>query len=99
MNDNNDFDQIIQRMSQSDFPETTKPFMLRAMMGLMGAIFLISFFGGAVIMLINMIINDAYPNLGDFEPGIGYWNAVRLFFFSWVLFAMVKGLIGMQKKS
>ena len=59
----------------------------------------ISFFGGTIVMLLNMIVNSAYPNLGDFEPGIGYWNATRLFFLSWILFAIFNGLRKVQENS
>jgi len=99
MNTDNEFDRLISRMSQGDSPNTQRSAGASKFLSLMSAIAVISFFGGLVIMVLNTVINDAYSNLNYFEPGIGYWNATRLFFLSWVFFAIFSGLKGMQKKS
>lgn len=99
MNTDNEFDRMINRMSQGDPPIKQRSSGTGKFLSLLSAVAVISFFGGLVIMTLNAIVNDAYPNLHDFEPGIGYWNATRLFFLSWVFFAIFTGLKGMQKKS
>ena len=99
MNTDNEFDRMINRMSQGDPSDRRRSGGAGKFLSLMSAIAVISFFGGLVIMVLNAVVNDAYPNLNDFEPGIGYWNATRLFFLSWVFFAIFTGLRGMQKKS
>ena len=50
-------------------------------------------------MLINMMINDAYPNLDGFRPGIGFYNASRLFLLTYVMMAIYGALSRTQKNS
>ena len=99
MSTDNEFDRMINRMTQGDPPHKQRSSSAGKFLSLISAITVVSFFGGLVIMVLNTVVNDAYPNLNYFEPGIGYWNATRLFFLGWVFFAILTGLKGMQKKS
>ena len=98
MSSDNEFERMIQRMTQTTNDEPKRSRTPQLFGGIFAASF-ISFLGGTIIMLLNMIVNSAYPNLGDFEPGIGYWNATRLFFLSWILFAIFNGLKKVQENS
>lgn len=39
----------------------------------------ITFFGGFIIMLMNVVFNWAWPNVQAFRPGIGFRQATILF--------------------
>ncbi len=100
MDKDNEFDNIINRIAQNDLPlETPKSYNFLSFLGILISVSAISFFGGFVIMSLNSIINEAWVNLEIFRPGIGYIHSVRLFFFVWVLFAILNGIRSMQKKS
>jgi len=52
-----------------------------------------------LLMLGNRIINDAYPNLNDFRPGIGYISACQIFFLGFCLISIFIGMINSSRKS
>ena len=99
MNDNNEFDKIIQKMTQGNDGSHKKNSSIPKFLTLLGSIAVISFFGGTILMLLNMIINNAYPNLHAIKPGIGFMNASRLFFLSVIFFTIFQALKATQKQS
>tara|TARA_B100001146_G_C15805710_1_gene274603 strand:+ start:189 stop:488 length:300 start_codon:yes stop_codon:yes gene_type:complete len=99
MNDNNEFDKIIQKMAQNDKSNHNNNSSISKFLITLGGIAVISFFGGTVFMLINMTINNAYPNLHAIKPGIGFMNAARLFFLLTIFFTIFQALKATQKKS
>lgn len=48
--------------------------------------------GGLSIMLLNMAFNRAWPSIEAFKPGIGYTDAVVLFWALW-FFTIMKSTI------
>ena len=98
MNTNNEFDKIISKMAGSGPTVSKQTNPITAIFGMLATMCVVGFGGGTLIMLMNMIINDAYPNLDDFRPGIGFYNASRLFFLVSIVIAIFGGLRQAQKK-
>jgi len=99
MNDNGEFDEIIQKMVQNDKSNRKKNSNIPRFLTMLGGIAVISFFGGTVFMLIDMTVNNAYPNLHATKPGIGFMNAARLFFLLTIFFTIFQAIKAAQKKS
>ena len=99
MNTDNEFDKIISKMTGSGptMPKQSNP--ITGIFGMLATICVVSVAGGTLVMLINMIINNAYPNLDDFRPGIGFYNASRLFLLTYVVMAIYGALNRTQKNS
>jgi hypothetical protein len=97
MNDNNEFDKIIHKMTQGNEGSHKKNSSIPRFLTLLGGLAVISFFGGTILMLFNMTINNAYPNLHAIKPGIGFMNASRLFFLLVIFFAIVQALRATRK--
>jgi hypothetical protein len=92
-----DFDNIIGRMSQTS--ESQKHFGLGPLLGFVIAACAISFFGGLLLMWMNMLLVDEFPNLSTIRPGIGYLAASRLFFLIFIIKAIFDALRNVQKNS
>ena len=99
MDSNNEFDKIIQKMTQHNEDSHKKNSSIPKFLITLGGIAAISFFGGTILMLIDMTINNAYPNLHAIKPGIGFMNAARLFFLFVVFFTILQATKTAQKKS
>lgn len=81
-NNNPDWDRIVKKLEKS------KPRPIDSLGAvLLGAVLFISL-GGLVVMLTNMVIVSAWPNLTALNPGIGYRNACALFSLVWVYTTM-----------
>jgi hypothetical protein len=65
----------------------------------LGGVAVISFFGGTILMLIDMTINNAYPNLHATKPGISFMDSARLFFLLVIFFTIFQAIKATQKKS
>mgnify|MGYP007063689739 CR=1 FL=1 len=98
---NNEFDRIINQMSKSttEIPKPKKNSKIASLLGILTAACLISFIGGALFMLINMILVSEFPNLAGIQPGIGFLGASRLFFLLFTLMCVLQSLNNVQKKS
>lgn len=99
MTDNGEFDKMIQKMVQNNNSDREKNSSIPRFLIALGGVAVISFFGGTVFMLINMTINNAYPNLHAIQPGIGFMNAARLFFLLIIFFTIFQAIKATQKKS
>jgi len=97
MNDNNEFDKIIQKMTQDNEDTHKRNSSISKFLTILSGVTVISFFGGTILMLLNMTINNAYPNLHAIKPGIGFMNASRLFFLLVIFFAIVQALRATRK--
>jgi len=98
MNSNQEFDKIISKMSE-DTPTEKSPMKIGALFGATAAAVVVSFIGGVLLMLGNRIINDAYPNMNDFRPGIGYISACQIFFLGFCLISIFMGMVNSSRKS
>jgi len=92
-----DFDNIIGRMSQTS--ESQKRSGLGPLIGFIAAACSISFLGGLLLMWMNIILVNEFPNLSAIQPGIGYLAASRLFFLIFIMKAIFDALRNVQKNS
>lgn len=98
---NNEFDRIINQMSKgaTEMPKPRKNSKIGSIFGVLSAACVISFIGGTLFMLINMILINEFPNLVGIQPGIGFFAASRLFFLIFILICILQALNNVQKKS
>ena len=99
MNNDNEFDRIIQKMSQDQESYRKKNSNISKFLVALGGVAVISFFGGTILMLIDTTINNAYPNLHATKPGISFMDAARLFFLLVILFTIFRAIKTTQRKS
>jgi len=99
MNTDNEFDKIISKMTGSGPTMSKQSNPVTSIFGMLATVCVVSVVGGTLVMLINMMINDAYPNLDGFRPGIGFYNASRLFLLTYVMMAIYGALSRTQKNS
>ena len=92
-----EFDNIIGRLSQTSTPQ--KRSGLGSLIGFAGAATAISFFGGLLLMWMNMILVNEFPDFSAIRPGIGYLAASRLFFLIFIMKAVFDALRNVQKNS
>lgn len=52
-----------------------------------------------MLMLLNMVVNQAWPGLSLFRPGIGYRNAWFASVIGWVFTLLKTGVVGSVVKS
>jgi len=97
MNDSSEFDKIISKMSDS--PKEKNRSGIGTLFGVLISACIVSTFGGVILMLGNAIINNAYPNMNDFRPGIGYTSACQIFFLGFCLISIFIGMVNSSRKS
>jgi hypothetical protein len=92
-----EFDKIIGRMSQTS--ESNKRSGLGSIIGFAAAACCISFFGGLLLMWMNMILVNEFPNFSEIQPGIGFLAASRFFFLIFIMRCVFEALRNTQKNS
>ena len=92
-----EFDNIIGRMSQTSNLKKRSP--LGSIIGFAFAACCISFFGGLLLMWMNMILVNEFPNLSAIRPGIGYLAASRFFFLVFIMKCIFDTLRNVGKNS
>lgn len=88
----NDWEDILARLSvenSSEKPQkVTNPFPVFLSFAVVMSI------SAAAIMLLNMVINSAWPSLTLFRPGIGYKDAWFMASLLWTLFIVKTAVMG-----
>jgi hypothetical protein len=98
MNTDNEFDKIINRLTEGG--PTVKPqSKLSSLFGVVMGASIISGIGAVLLMLINNILISAFPNLIFFRPGLGFLNGYKLFFLILVLKMIFTAISNAQKNS
>jgi hypothetical protein len=97
-NDRNDWETILGKLTQESKPDRMGPAL-----SLLNGIFVFGIFNGMTalsVMLSNMAVNSAWPNLDIFEPGIGYGQAFAVtgtFWMFYMLKVMISHAVGGQR--
>lgn len=97
MNTNNEFDEIINQLTEGiPMKQESK---LSSLFGVVMGASIISGIGGVALMLINMILISAFPDLTVFTPGLGFLDGYKLFFLILLLKMIFTALSNVQKNS
>ena len=77
MRNSEEWEKVLNQLTENNKPKSnvTVGNIIAALISLAS----ISAFGGMAIMLLNMVINEAWPNLTLFQPGIGYRHGAAIF--------------------
>jgi hypothetical protein len=100
MNETNDFDRLIKNFTSQDgsAPQQRKAGLVKTPISALLAAATVSCFGGLIVMWANRVVIDAYPNLHGLAPGIGYFNASRLFFCTMLVYFIFSALQANKEK-
>lgn len=89
MHNNNEWDKLVNQLTDETTPRQTLSLGL-AIVALIN-IAALSSIGGVGVMLLNMIVIAAWPELSLVQPGIGYVHGAMLFSL-WLAWFMFKSL-------
>ena len=98
MDDLNEFNRLISRMTESE-PPVKQQTPLTSIFGVIMAASIISGIGGLMLMLINMILISAFPDLTLINPGLGFFDGYKLFLMILILKMIFIALNNVQNKS
>lgn len=85
MSKNDEWEQLFQKLVNNDGQPQQKPSTTAGVGGLIVVMAIISVLA-AMIMLANMVIESAWPNLTALSPGIGYLKSLALATMMWIFF-------------
>jgi hypothetical protein len=99
MDETNDFDRLIKNLTSQDAvtPQQKSGFV-KTFINVVGSAALISCFGGLILLWANHIVINAYPNFNELSPGIGYFDASRLFFCGMLIYFIFSALHANKEK-
>lgn len=99
MDETNDFDRLIKNLtSQDTVTQQKKSGIIKTFINVVGSAALISCFGGLILLWANHIVINAYPNFTELSPGIGYFDASRLFFCGMIIYFVFSALHANKEK-
>ncbi len=98
MDERSDFDRLIQNLTSQDAATQQKKSNVKTFISVIGSAALISCFGGLILLWANHIVINAYPNFTELSPGIGYFDASRLFFCGMLIYFIFSALHANKEK-
>jgi len=77
MRNSEEWERVLNQMTENSQPKPRVT--LGTLISALISVAAVSAFGGMALMLLNMVVNSAWPNLDVLRPGIGYRHGAAIF--------------------